>query len=500
MDTTVKTTSGLVAGADAGDGILAFRGVPYAAPPVGERRFRPPVHPEAWDGTRDASRFGDVVPQMRSPGVFHELFDPVNAQGADCLNLNVWTPDPGGAGLPVLVWIHGGAFVIGSGSDSIYDGRTFARDGVVTVTINYRLGALGFHHVGDAPGSGAFGILDQIAALEWVQDNIAAFGGDPSRVTIAGESAGGMSVGTLLGAPAADGLFRRAIPQSGAAHHGLPAAASELIAHHLAERVGLDVDDVAAWRALSEQRLLDAQQALNNEVTSTRDAARFGQAALSSMPWQPMHGGDVLPQRPIEAVRDGSARSVDVLVGTCRDEFMLFLGIAPELLALDDTMVGPMFDVVFATAGSVALETYRGNRPGAAAADLLGALETDRMFRIPAIRLAEAQVANGARTYAYQFSWESPAFDGRIKAGHALELPFMWDNVADPMARRLIGEDALQSLADEMHAAWVRFITAGDPGWPQYDTSRRTTREFGGTNGLLDDPLGDERQLWDGVL
>jgi para-nitrobenzyl esterase len=504
MEATVKTTAGMVSGIELDQGVVAFRGIPYAAAPVGDLRFKLPQPREPWDGVRNGSRFGDVAPQARAPGIFDELFRPTHAQGPDCLNLNVWTPDPGAGGLPVFVWIHGGAFVLGAGSDSIYDGATFARDGVVTVTINYRLGAAGFHDAGaSVPGHGAFGIADQIAALEWVQENIASFGGDPSLVTIAGESAGGMSVGTLLGAPRAQGLFRRAIPQSGASQHGLPAPAAALIAQHLAERLGIALDDARAWAGVSDTRLLEAQQSLNDEVSSTRDVARFGEAAASTMPWQPMYGGDVLPQRPIDAVRAGSARDVDVLVGTCREEFMLFFGLAPELLGLDDSMVSAMFDLVFGSAGrsgSDALATYKRERPAASSVELFSALETDRMFRIPAIRLAEAQVQQGARTYAYLFSWNSPAFDGRIKSGHALELPFMWDNLADPMARKLLGDNPPQDLADDMHGAWVRFITDGDPGWPAYDLATRTTRDFGGSESLVHDPMAAERALWDGVL
>ena len=504
MEATVKTTAGLVSGMEGRDGVVAYRGIPYAQAPVGDLRFKLPQPREPWDGTRDGSRFGDVVPQTHVPGVFDELFGPTNPEGPDCLNLNVWTPDPSAGGLPVLVWIHGGAFVIGSGSDSIYDGSSFARDGVVTVTLNYRLGAAGFHHVGaSVPGSGAFGIADQIAALEWVQDNIASFGGDPGQVTIAGESAGGMSVGTLLAAPRAQGLFHRAIPQSGACHHGLPESGSAIIAHHLAERLGIDPDDAGAWATVSDERLLQAQQSLADDVTSTRDVERFGPAAVSSMAWQPMFGGDVLPQRPIDAVRAGSARDVDVLIGTCREEFMLFFGIAPELLGLDETMVAPMFDMVFGAAGrsgADALAAYRAERGDLSSLELFSALETDRMFRLPSVRLAEAQADLRARTYAYLFSWRSPAFDGRIQAGHSLELPFMWDNVADPMARRLIGDAGPQALADEMHGAWVRFITSGDPGWPAYDLQRRATRDFGGAAPIVDDPMGATRQLWDGVL
>ena len=241
MELTVKTTSGLVRGTDAAHGTYAFKGIPFAAPPVGPLRFRPPERPDAWDGTRDATRYGAVVPQVRTPAELGELFDSKGTHGPDCLNLNVWTPGLGAVGLPVLVWIHGGAFVIGSGSDSLYDGSTFARDGVVCVTINYRLGAAGFHHAGDVPGSGCFGLLDQVAALEWVQENIASFGGDPNRVTVAGESAGAMSVGCLMGTPAAKGLFRRAIPQSGAASNGMPKESAALIAGELLAKLGVDL-------------------------------------------------------------------------------------------------------------------------------------------------------------------------------------------------------------------------------------------------------------------
>jgi para-nitrobenzyl esterase len=496
MGVTVKTTDGLVAGIDAAHATHAFLGIPFAAAPIGALRFAPPSRPGSWDGTRDCSRFGDVVPQASAPGAFGDLFNPVNPQGPDCLNLNVWTPDPGAAGLPVLVWIHGGAFVIGAGSDSIYDGATFARDGVVTVTINYRLGAAGFHHVGDGvPGSGAFGVLDMVAALEWVQENIEAFGGDPSRVTIAGESAGGMSVGTLLGTPAAAGLFRRAIPQSGAGHHSMSTAGASLIAAALAEELGCDPRDAP------EEQLLAAQSAVSAQIQLTRDAGKYGVEATSSMMgWLPMAGGDVLPERPIDAVRAGSAKDVDVLVGTCRDEYMLFLGVDPTVLGIDASMVRPAFDMTFGAGGADAFATYERNRPGAPAAELLSALLTDQMFRIPAVRLADAQAGAGGRVFSYLFSWESPAFDGRIKAGHALELPFTWDNVHDRMATGLVGAEPPQALADEMHGAWVRFITEGDPGWAPYDSTTRTTRQFGAAPELIEDHAGDERALWDGVL
>jgi para-nitrobenzyl esterase len=494
MELTVKTTAGLVRGTEAPHGTYAFKGIPFAAPPVGPLRFRPPERREAWDGTRDATRYGDVVPQVHTPAEIGDLFDSKGAHGPDCLNLNVWTPDVGAVGLPVLVWIHGGAFVIGSGSDSLYDGSTFARDGVVCVTVNYRLGAAGFLHAGDVPGSGCFGILDQIAALEWVQENIASFGGDPNRVTVAGESAGGMSVGCLLGAPGAKGLFRRAIPQSGAASNGMPKPSAALIAGELLTKLGVDP------AGCTDEELVAAQAALAGEIQQTRDAVRFGpEAATSGMAWSPMWGADVLPQPALEAIQGGSANDVDILIGTTRHEFLLFLGMAPLMFPVDEAMLPMLFDVAFKGNGAAALERYRANRAGAPAMEILGALQTDSMFRIPAIRLAEAQVANGANAYFYRFDWESPAFDGRIRAGHALELPFTWDNLSDDVGVGLTGGEGPQALADEMHGTWVRFISEGDPGWAPYDPSSRTTRAFGGAEEVLSDPDGDERLLWDGV-
>jgi para-nitrobenzyl esterase len=495
MELTVKTTAGLVRGTEGRHGTFAFRGIPFAAPPVGTLRFQPPARPEAWEGIRDCSEFGEVAPQISTPMDLGQMFDSQGRQGPDCLNLNVWTPDPGAAGLPVLVWIHGGAFVIGSGSDSLYDGSSFARDGVVCVTINYRLGAAGFLHVGDdVRGTGCFGILDQIAALEWVQENIAAFGGDPARVTVAGESAGGMSVGCLLGAPAAKGLFRRAIPQSGAASNALPKDVAGKTAADLLARLDSDASD------LTDEELVRAQAELSRTALEAPDLSRLGDGVLTTaMAWTPMAGGDVLPDAPIDAIRAGSARDVDVLVGTTRDEMMLFLAMLPSIFPMVDAVLPMVYGLAFKGDGTEALDCYRTNRPGAEVADLLGAVVTDQVFRIPAIRLAEAQVANGANTWSYLFSWESPAFDGKVKAGHALELPFMWDNLDDDIARLLTGGDAPQSLADEVHGTWVRFVTDGDPGWAPYDLDARTTRQFGGDERILLDPMGDERKLWEGV-
>jgi len=496
----VRTTEGVIAGEETAHGAV-FRGIPYAQAPVGPLRFRPPARPEAWAGVRPATAYGPIVPQNAIPGSFG-LFNPVHPAGADCLSLNVWTPDPGGAGLPVFVWIHGGAFSTGSGADSIYDGLTFARDGVVCVTVNYRLAAAGFHHVDDGErGSGAFGLLDQVAALRWVQENIAGFGGDPGNVTVGGESAGGMSVGCLLAVPEARGLFRRGLLQSGAGHNGLPAEVATAVAERFRAALGLAGSRPGSERATSDEELLAAQAIVATEVATSPDGATFGDAIASGMAWQPLVGGDVLPQRPIDAVAAGAAEGIDILIGTCRDEIQLFVGVAPDLLPIDDAVIGPLFDATFAAGpvdGAAARATYLERLGDVGVLDLWAAMETDRQFRIPAVRLADAQ-AGFATVHAYEFAWESPAFGGRLKAAHGLDLPFTWDVLADPTLTPLIGEEPPQELATEVHAAWVRFVTDGDPGWPAYDPERRVTRQLGGETALVEDPRPAERALWDGV-
>ena len=508
--TVIESTNGRVEGVER-DGVHAFLGIPYAAAPVGALRFRPPAPRPAWDGVRP-SAIEAVVRQADSPGVFGDMFRPPNPQGDDCLNLNVWTPDPGATGLPVLVWIHGGAFTIGSGSDPVYDGSSFARNGVVTVTINYRLGVDGFLHVSpDTEGSGNFGMLDQIAALAWVRDNIARFGGDPDRVTIAGESAGGMSVGTLMAMPAAQGLFQRAIPQSGAGHNGVSTATGDVVARELMAMLGLGRTDVDGLIELPYDRVLAAQTAITEEILASQDVERWGDLVGSGaqMAFQPLIGLDDLPKRPIEAIESGSAADIEVLIGHTAEEFLLFLGLAPEMMGVTDELLDPIFGAVFGLAGkdgAAALATYRANRPGASPIELLAALETDRVFRIPAIRLAEAQAANGAPVWMYRFSRRSTAYGGAIGAGHATELPFTFNTIDESMSVNLIGEDAPVALAETMHGAWAAFITdgvpsaAGLPDWPAYDPDRRATMDFGDTtNEVLDDPAADERILWDGV-
>jgi para-nitrobenzyl esterase len=496
--TTVETSCGQLEGKRVG-AVIQWRGVPFARPPVGARRFLPPAPPAPWAGVRDATRFGPASLQPGSP--MEAMFGATTGQTSeDCLYLNVFAPGADGSGLPVMVWIHGGAFVGGSGSTPWYDGSTFAASGdVVVVTINYRLGLLGFLHLGEAAGeryamSGNCGILDQIAALEWVRDNIAAFGGDPARVTVFGESAGAMSIGTLLGVPAASGLFGAAILQSGSTSAHRSREQADRVTSSVLTYLGVGPDHLGEVDA---SRLLDAQMAV-----TTR-------AAGGNMPFQPVVDGVCLPRPPADAVAAGSAAGVRVMVGSNLDEMTLFLAFDPAVARLDfDTLRRRGSALVGDPAFQRLAAGYRATRgEGMAPSELLEAMMTDLVFRIPAIRLAEAQAAVGAPAWMYRFDWSTPAFGGRLRATHALDVPFVWDVIGKPGVELFTSDRAgRQALADRMHSAWLAFARAGDPStrllpdWPVYDLRRRATMIFDDTCRVEDDPAAAERLLWEGIL
>ena len=310
----VETDTGRLAGLRRG-GILSFRGIPYAAPPLSPLRWRMAEPCRPWSGVRDATRTAAVCPQAVSQ-IEVLTGGMMGEQSEDCLYLNVWTPGCDAAKRPVMVWIHGGAFVIGAGSQSTYCGKHLAGRDVVVVTINYRLGAFGLLNLndatdGNAPGSGAEGLGDQVLALDWVKRNIAAFGGDPENVTIFGESAGGMSVGALLASPAARGLFHKAIPQSGAAHTGYDRDRSARVARALLDTLGLQPQDFARLKDIPTDAILKAQISLLTAARSGRDTRKLG-----GLPFTPTIDGALLPVRPIEAVRKGSAAGIPLLTGT----------------------------------------------------------------------------------------------------------------------------------------------------------------------------------------
>ncbi len=481
----VTTTSGRVRGVLT-DGITVFRSIPYAAPQVGPRRFRPPSPVTPWSGVRDATTFGPVAAQAPSPLETMLGAPPPVSDEAGALTLSIFTPAADAAKRPVMFWIHGGAFVFGSGSSPIYDGTHFARHGdVVVVTINYRLGAFGFLHLDEIfgseyAGSGNAGILDQVLALEWVRDNIAEFGGDPERVTVFGQSAGGMSVGALLGLPAAQGLFAQAIVQSGGSSFCLPSDRATETARTVLEEAG--VETAAALESVSMDAILDGQRAI------------FAAGLRSDLPFQPVVDGTVLPARPIDAIRDGLGR-VPTMIGTTKDEMTLFTALDLGTGTIDGTVISGVLTETFGDRAPEIEAAYRELFTDDDPTDLITAIATDRVFRTPALRLAEAAIDRP--THMYLFSWESPILDGKLKSCHALDLPFVWDAIDRPGLTMLTGDGPeRQGVADVMHAAWIAFARDGDPGWPAYDTADRWTRNFDTESGLVADPMQPQRLLW----
>ena len=504
-DGCVETRWGTVRGAREG-GLQVFRGIPYARPPLGDLRFRAPRTPLPWSGERDATRFGPSAPQnpllLPLPGM------DVGPVDEDCLYLNVWTPGADDLRRPVMVWIHGGGFVIGSGSQTLYDGAALARRGdVVVVTLNYRLGPLGFLHLRDlCPDlEGAVanaGLRDQVAALEWVRDHIESFGGDPGRVTVFGESAGGMSVGTLLGMPSARGLFHRAIAQSGAGHNFHTRETATEVARSFLDELGLAPARAAGTlRELPVGRLLDTQQQTLLKLGRSRGL----------LPFQPGVDGDSLPAQPLAAVRGGAVADVPLLTGTTRDEWRLFAFIDADVLHQDAAGVAArLAERLPDLDAEELLATYRQARQGRAGvgpSDLFFAVETDRVFRIPALRLAEAQCTHQRSTFLYRFDWESPGLGGALGACHAIELPFVFGNLGLEGIAGFAGSGPqAETLAGRVMDAWIAFARSGDPNhaglpdWLPYEPGTRPTLILGPECRLERDPDAAEREFWEGRL
>lgn len=494
QDVVVSTTSGQLRGAWS-QGVASFKGVPFAAPPFGPNRFQPPQPTEPWNGVRDALAYGHISPQTPYPPPTDALLGDQGVWGKDCLNLNVWTRNPStGARMPVMVWIPGGAFARGAGSLPMYEGTNFARDGVVCVTVNYRLGADGFLYFDDEISNR--GLLDQMAALRWVRENIKHFGGDPENVTVFGESAGAFSIGALLAMPSAEGLFGRAILQSGGAHHSISVETARKVTGNLATSLGIE-PTAAAFAAVPIEQLLLEQAKVANEMLLKPDPNRWGEAVLNGMLFEPIVDGETLPGRPIERIRAGASRNVQVMTGNTSEEWRFFtvpLGLL-DVLREEQAMA---YVGRYGVDPKDAMSVYRANRPAASPGELYAAAVTDWFFRIPAVRLAETVAEAGRPTFLYEFTWRSPMYGGKLGACHALEIGFVFDNLAvsGPMA----GENPPQPLADAMHKAWVAFARTGDPGWPAYSDKQRLVMRYNETGGaVVPDPASDERRFWDGI-
>jgi para-nitrobenzyl esterase len=489
--TIVATRSGKVEGVER-NGVHVFKGIPYAAPPVGARRWRAPEPEDSWDGVRDASHFSAQSAQTEF-AMTKMLGGKQPPNSEDSLYLNVWTPACDDARRPVLVWIHGGAFIWGAGDTPWYDGTQFATQGdVVVVTINYRLGPFGFMHLGDLfpelDGSGNLGILDQIAALGWVRDCITAFGGDPEHVMIFGESAGGACVSTLLGTPSARGLFTAAVAQSGAASWMATRESSTKIAALVVEQLGVKPGDT--------QAILD--KTTNDILTAQPD---FRENGVNALPFQPVVDGITLPQHPLDAIAAGNAAGVHVMAGTNAQEMTLFQLADQALMTLDDAGLRARVARVLGAPADEVVSSYASRRPSATPRELWLAIATDAAFRTPAIQLLEAQLAHGP-VWSYFFTWETPVFGGMLRSTHALEIPFVFDNITSRDSQMFTGDGPERAaIASSMHGAWTAFARTGDPNhaglpaWPAYDAERRATMRFDATCEVLDDPAAEDRAV-----
>lgn len=482
-----RTDAGIVAGVE-DRGAVRFRSIPYAAPPFGKNRFQPPTAAAAWEGVRDTAEFGVGVPQARFEGdPFDPYFNPAR-QGEDCLTLDIWTPDPAASGLPVMVWIHGGGFITGTGSAPAHDGYSFARDGFVHVGINYRLGIDGFTFFDD--GIENLGLLDQIAALEWVQRNIVAFGGDPSRVTIFGQSGGGVAVIDLMAMPSARGLFAQAIAMSGTPVAAATKESALRVTARLAERLGIEPTR-EAFAAVSLERTIAETMPMALEFF---DFAQWGKESFTVSPFRAVYGTTSMPLSPLAAAPEST---VPFMTGTMRNEATGFLAGVGMIDGIPDDIGAHMLALLGAD-GEVQRAYRDGPRGLSAVVQLVEAAWTDFAFRMPTLALVDARTAT---SHVYEFLWESPMFPPTLGANHALEVPFMRDDLAamravGPAGIATLGPDAPQELATRMHAAFVAFARTGQPGWPAYDTENRTTKIFNSVDALENDPAAMERRAW----
>ncbi|MGZ3116233.1 carboxylesterase/lipase family protein [Streptomyces sp. H62] len=485
----VRTVGGAVRG-QTSDGLTVFRGIPFAEAPVGPARFAAPRPARHWDGTRDAYAFGPPPPQDLG------LAGPAGTRsgGDDWLTVNVWTPEPDPAARrPVMVWIYGGAYKLGHSGSPGYDARRIAVDGdLVVVTFNYRVGMEGFAHIEGAPANR--GLLDQVAALEWVRDNITAFGGDPERVTVFGESAGAGSVASLLAMDRAAGLFHRAIAQSVPGTF-FSAELARDIGTALAAEIGLR-PTVADLAAVDPDQLVKAGQSLAPKMPG--QVARWGQAAPTVTPYSPVVDGEVLRVTPWQALASGASRDVDLVVGHNRDENRLFTAMAGKLGRIGDARASAAL-ALYAPGGEAA---YRAAYPDASANDLYERLQTDWLFGMPSLHLAEAHLAGGGRAHVYELTWPAPGSGGAFGACHALDVPLLFGTFEADLGLLLFAgaEPSAEALAlsSRFRSAWTAFARTGDPGWPAYDTERHLVQVLDAEPAVVPYPEETSRRLWEG--
>jgi para-nitrobenzyl esterase len=492
----VRTTAGKIRGIRR-DKVSAFFGVPYGASTAGARRFMPPAKPDSWTGVRDTIHFGHRSPQGPStliPEV--AAVDRREPAGEDCLCLNVWSAGLGKGKKPVMVWLHGGGYSQGSGAFIIYDGANLAcRHDVVVVTVNHRLNVFGYLYLAELGGekyanSSNAGMLDIVAALEWVRDNIAEFGGDPSNVTIFGQSGGGGKVSTLMAMPSAKGLFHRAIVESASAIKGVRKEQATSSAEKYMARLGLKPHQVDELQQLAADKL----------VAAIGGGGAMGGAGLRLAP---VTDGHSLPRDPFDPDAPEISAAVPLLIGSVETEVTFMRGTPLEPMD-DATLHARIKQVLRGAADDAAvdrlIEVYRKGRPGIANTDLYLILASDATFRAGVLTEADRKADQGtAPVYMYYFTWRSPVRDGKLRTFHTLEIPFVFDNVDLATAMTGSGQDRYP-LEDKISGAWVAFARGGNPShsgipeWPAFNTKQRATMILNNECEVVDDPHGEERR------
>lgn len=470
-------------------GTASFRGIPYALPPIGSRRFRIAEAAASWDGVREAQDFGPACPQLVSTDLTENGNTVIHE---DCLTLNVWTPAADARRRPVMVWIHGGALIEGSARNSWYKGAALAlRGDVVVVTIQYRLGAFGFLHLADIGGpefaeSGNLGLLDQIAALRWVRDNIAAFGGDAGNVTLFGESAGGASIALLMGLPVAQGLFHKTIVQSLSPQLGRSAERSTAVAREFMKAAG--VDTVAELQALRTADLVAAQRQLFD-------------AGIGDNTFWPTIDGQLLQQHAIDRLREPDVPAMPLMIGTTLDEMRFWTEIedVPLLRKPAPVLQQQLHAMAGVQAGALST-AYRLDSANTDDARLQ--LAGDAVFRMPSIRMAE-HLSRRQPVWMYLFTYRSTSAIAPFQSAHAMELPFLFGALEDPSAVAFTGRlPGRTALSLRMQDAWTSFAHTGAPAspelpaWPRYEEERRATMHLGLAPQVVNDPMAEQRLAW----
>lgn len=494
----IKINTGELAGV-CKENLYIFKGIPYAAPPIGILRWRPPQPPSGWKGIRSALSAGPIAPQNAPNFIKTSQFVINEPQSEDCLYLNIWSPGLDDKKRPVLVWIHGGGFTLGSGSQADYSGNILAKRGnIVVVTLNYRLGLLGFLNLselthGEIPSSGNEGLLDQIAALKWIKENILFFGGDPCNVTLVGASAGAMSIACLMAMPQARGLFHKVISQSGGANRAKPLKEAALDSHLFLDYSGLNNSNVHNLTKLSVPQLLWIQQ---NVEAKRQDMIVF----------TPIIDGNIVPEMPIQTIKSGSAAGISLLIGTNLDEWKFFNPGTAHFQTMEYAeLVKRCSKIVPLSEIDNLIERYRTSREKlnlpASPADLYIAIRSDYDFRVPSMKLAEAQILNHSSVFSYLFDWKSP--NKTFGSCHSLEIGFIFGTYTNNRDFYGSGPSA-EKLSHIIQEAWINFAHAGNPScqslgnWPFYG-SKRYTQILGINCHLEESPFDQEITVWDNI-